>query len=83
MCQTARMRLSVFVELVESEFGAVYAGSLLRSHVLGPLDNRTAREALDAGVDPRTVWFALCEDLDVPLERRWGKEPPGRGRSRT
>ena len=33
--------------------------------------------ALDAGVNPKTVWFAICEEQEIPQERRWGpdKEP--------
>ena len=30
------------------------------------------REALDAGVPPREVWYALCAETDVPVARRHG-----------
>lgn len=60
------------------EFGAAYAGSLAASHVMSALGGRTAEEALAAGVSPREVWEALCDDLDVPEERRHGRERPGR-----
>ena len=45
--------------------------------MLGSLEHRTAAEALDAGVNPKTVWFAICEEQEIPQERRWGpdKEP--------
>jgi hypothetical protein len=47
---------------------------LTRDHVLFELGNRTAEQALADGEPERTVWFALCDALDVPQERRWGRE---------
>ncbi|PID53281.1 MAG: hypothetical protein CSB46_09040 [Micrococcales bacterium] len=38
------------------------------------LDGRTAEEALEAGVPPRQVWEALCDAMDVPVQRRLGKD---------
>mgnify|MGYP001681721294 FL=1 len=71
------MKLSEFWALMEHEFGAGYAPVLARDLVLGSLNHRTAAEALDAGVNPKTVWFAICEEQEIPQERRWGpdKEP--------
>lgn len=40
--------------------------------VLSRVGDRTAAEALAAGVPPREVWLALCAETDVPLERRYG-----------
>ncbi len=60
------------------EFGEAYAGSLARSHVMSSLGGRTAVEALDAGVPPREVWLALCDDMDVPEARRHGRDVPRR-----
>lgn len=54
------------------EFGEVYSGVLLREHWLVTLHS-TPDEAILRGVAPRDVWFALCEDLQVPLERRYGR----------
>jgi Protein of unknown function (DUF3046) len=68
------MRMSDFWRLMDDEFGVAYARSLARDHVLGALDNRTALQALESGVSPREVWLALCADMDVPVERRLGKE---------
>ncbi len=67
------MRLSHFYTLLEDEFGQAYAGSLARDHVLTALGNRTVLAALEDGVPPRTVWEALCVDMDVPAERRLGR----------
>ena len=68
------MRLSKFWSLMNDEFGESYAGSLARDHVVGALGNRTALQALDQGESPRTVWLALCDDMDVPESRRLGVE---------
>ncbi len=68
------MRLSQFWSLMDDEFGTAYAASLARDHTLGSLGGRTADEALVAGVPPREIWFALCDDMDVPAERRHGRD---------
>lgn len=68
------MRLSHFWTLMNDEFGESYAGSLARDHVVGALGNRTALQALEAGEPPRTIWLALCDDMDVPESRRLGVE---------
>jgi hypothetical protein len=66
--------MSHFWTLMEDEFGTAYAGALARDHVVGALDNRTVVQALAAGVPPREVWEALCADMDVPPERRLGRD---------
>jgi len=66
--------MSEFWDLVDAEFGRSYSRTLVRDHVLADLGNRTAEQAIAAGVPPRDVWTALCEDLDVPAERRFGVE---------
>lgn len=63
------MRLTEFHELVEGQFGRVRGGSLLVDHVLTALGGRTARQAIEDGVEPRDVWRALCADFDVPREQ--------------
>lgn len=68
------MRLSHFWDLMNDEFGEGYAGSLARHQVLGVVGDRTALEALEAGVSPRAVWLALCDAMDVPESRRLGIE---------
>jgi len=52
------------------EFGAVRAGSISSDHVFSALDGRTVEQALEAGVDPRDVWRAVCAEFEVPAERR-------------
>lgn len=63
------MRLTEFTELVHTEFGVHGGDSMLADHVLIELGGLTGRAAIDAGVDPRRVWLALCRDFDVPRQR--------------
>ncbi|WP_432563499.1 DUF3046 domain-containing protein [Kineococcus sp. SYSU DK003] len=72
------MRVSEFWTLVEDEFGVGYGRSLAADQHLLALDDRTAREALDAGVEPKQIWLALCDAMDVPDSRRLGRDrrPP-------
>jgi hypothetical protein len=65
------MRRSEFERAVADEFGA-RGGALLADLVLPSLGDRTAVQAMAAGVPPRDVWLALCEETDVPAERRYG-----------
>lgn len=63
------MRLTEFHELVEGQFGAMRASSMLVDHVLTSLGGRTAAQAIEDGVEPRQVWRALCADFDVPRDQ--------------
>lgn len=63
------MRLTEFQELVEGQFGAVSASSMLMDHVLTSIGGRTAAQAIEDGVEPRDVWRALCADFDVPRDQ--------------
>ncbi|MET0237380.1 MAG: DUF3046 domain-containing protein [Kibdelosporangium sp.] len=64
------MRTTVFRNLMAVEFGAVRAEMLARDHVLGALGGRTVDQALNAGVSPKEIWRAVCDDFEVPPERR-------------
>ncbi len=77
-CDADLVRHSDFWRLMDEEFGSGYARSLARGQVVTGLDGRTVEEALAAHVPPREVWFALCEQMDVPVERRHGVAPKGR-----
>jgi hypothetical protein len=72
--QETPVRMSHFWTLMDDEFGQAYAGSLARDHVLGALGDRTALQSIADGVPPRDVWEALCDDMDVPPERRLGRD---------
>ncbi|WP_101617362.1 DUF3046 domain-containing protein [Bifidobacterium margollesii] len=63
-----------FWELLEEVFGRSYGRSLSHDLALSSLDSRTAVEALDDGVEPRVVWNVLCDQMDVPDSRRWGRD---------
>ncbi len=69
------MRLREFWQLVDEVLGSAHGRALTRDLVLLALANRTAVQALDEGVEPREVWHALCDELDIPEPDRWGKDP--------
>ncbi|MVT26200.1 DUF3046 domain-containing protein [Nesterenkonia alkaliphila] len=69
------MRESRFWALMEGEFGGRYAHVLADQLVITSLQ-LTAKQALAAGVPARQVWEELCEQQDVPQERRLGKDNP-------
>ncbi|MEO5534293.1 MAG: DUF3046 domain-containing protein [Pseudolysinimonas sp.] len=74
------MKLSEFTRAVHDEFGA-FGAVLLRDTVIVELGNRTAEQALAAGMPARGVWIALCRVQDVPPDR-WhgaGRPKPTRG----
>lgn len=74
------MRLSEFWRLMDEEFGATYARSLAASQALTAFGGRTVLDLVESGVPPRRVWEALAEQMDVPLERRLGRDRPIRER---
>ncbi|HKG51372.1 MAG TPA: DUF3046 domain-containing protein [Actinomycetales bacterium] len=76
------VRQSEFRQLLEDEFGPAYARTVARDVVVDVLGGRTAEQALAAGARPREVWLALCDTMDVPVERRLGRDPRDRRRAR-
>ncbi|RMI04808.1 DUF3046 domain-containing protein [Cellulomonas triticagri] len=68
------MRYREFWQLVDEVLGSGHGRALVRELVLDRLGNRTAEQALDAGVEPRDVWHALCDALDIPDPQRWGHD---------
>lgn len=59
-----------FWQRMEAEFGSVRAAALAHDHVFAELGGRTVDQALEAGVDARQVWTAVCAAFDIPEERR-------------
>lgn len=53
-------------------FGPVRAPSVAADHVFAALGGRTVSQALDAGIDPKTIWAAVCDTFEVPAELRYG-----------
>jgi hypothetical protein len=67
------MRLSEFWELADAVFGASYSRTLARELHLTALGD-TVSGALEAGVPPRDVWHAWCDEMQVPLRERDGND---------
>lgn len=65
------MKRSEFHRAVDDEFGARGA-ALVADLQLSALGDRTPEQALSAGLDPREIWLALCEAMDVPADHRYG-----------
>jgi hypothetical protein len=55
---------------MEHHIGSTYADSWARDQVLSGLDGRTVHEALDAGLNPKVVWRAVCDALELPARER-------------
>jgi hypothetical protein len=80
--QAVQVRLREFWQLVDEVFGRVHGRALTNDLVLTALDGRTAVAALEDGDEPRTVWHALCDAMDVSDALRFGashrQAPPRR-----
>jgi hypothetical protein len=70
------MKVSEFDRAVAEVFGEAYGRVVVRETVLPELGNRTALEALAAGVLTRDVWLALCKAEEVPRSRWHGAGLP-------
>jgi hypothetical protein len=64
------VRLSEFWARMSDHFGATYARSVARDHVMASLGGRTIEQALEAGEPARQVWRAVCEEFQVPAGKR-------------
>ncbi|NBM14110.1 DUF3046 domain-containing protein [Streptomyces sp. GC420] len=64
------MRLTVFWERMTDYFGAAYADTFARDHVMSELGGRTVYEALDAGWEARSVWQGVCAAMGIPADKR-------------
>ena len=67
------MTLSRFHELLLEEFGEQFSQVVLRDTRLLKFDDKTPDELLAAGLAPKEIWFAICDQLAVPRERWHGK----------
>lgn len=67
------MHESEFWELIDEVFGRSYGRSLACDQRLVALGNMTPLEALEAGEEPRVVWNVLCDQMEIPDSKRWGK----------
>ncbi|GAA0476699.1 MULTISPECIES: DUF3046 domain-containing protein [Streptomyces] len=64
------MRLTDFWQRMTDHFGAAYADTFARDHVMAELGGRTVHEALDAGWSAKEVWRVVCSVMGVPAEKR-------------
>jgi hypothetical protein len=64
------MRLTVFWDKMRAQFGDAYAASVASDYVLSGLGGRTVEQALAEGVEPKTVWRAVCEAFEIPERSR-------------
>lgn len=64
------MRLTVFWQRMNEQFGEVYAASVAQDYVMAELGGRTATQALADGESAKRVWAAVCATFDVPERLR-------------
>jgi Protein of unknown function (DUF3046) len=60
------VRLTVFWERMNAQFGEVYAQSVAKDFVIAGLGGRTVERALADGEDVKKVWRAVSEAFNVP-----------------
>jgi Protein of unknown function (DUF3046) len=64
------VRLTVFWDRMRAQFGDAYAASVAKDYVLADLGSRTVDQALADGIEPKTVWRAVCEAFEIPARAR-------------
>ena len=64
------MKLTQFWERMREQFGPSYADAVARDQVIGSLGGLSPNDALAEGIDPKTVWLAVCEHFEVPSGMR-------------
>lgn len=64
------MRHTEFWARMDEALGPAYARTWAESQVIGTLGGRTVVEALDAGHDPKAVWRAVWQVLELPPSLR-------------
>jgi Protein of unknown function (DUF3046) len=64
------MRLTVFWERMNQQFGEDYAASVAQDYVLSGVGGRTVNQALADGEDVKVIWRAVCDAFDVPNSLR-------------
>jgi hypothetical protein len=60
------VRLTVFWDRMNAQFGEGYAHSVAKDYVLDGLGGRTVDRALADGEDVKKVWRAVCDSFNVP-----------------
>jgi Protein of unknown function (DUF3046) len=65
-----RVRLTLFWQRMNQQFGEVYAASVAKDHVIAELGGRTIEQALAEGESAKNVWAAVCATFEVPEKLR-------------
>ncbi|MEU8796902.1 MULTISPECIES: DUF3046 domain-containing protein [Thermomonosporaceae] len=60
------MRLTVFWDRMNQQFGESYAQSVAKDYVLAELNGRTIEQAFADGEPAKKVWKAVVATFDVP-----------------
>jgi hypothetical protein len=64
------VRLTLFWERMNAQFGEAYAQSVAKDFVLADLGGRTVERALADGEDVKKVWRAVSDAFNVPENLR-------------
>jgi hypothetical protein len=64
------VRLTVFWDRMNVQFGEAYAASVAQDYVLAGIGGRTVNQALADGEDVKAIWQAVCDAFDVPANLR-------------
>lgn len=64
------MRHTEFWHRMERALGPAYARSWSQQFVIAELGERTANDALEAGVPPKEVWRAVWSVLGLPASEK-------------
>ena len=64
------VRHTEFWDRMEQALGGGYYKVWAGQFVMSDLDDRTAQEALDAGVPAKDVWAAVWKALELPARER-------------
>ncbi|MGI5322194.1 DUF3046 domain-containing protein [Actinomadura nitritigenes] len=64
------MRLTVFWDRMNQQFGEAYAQSVAKDYVMAELGGRTIEQALADGEPAKRVWQAVVATFDVPSRLR-------------
>ncbi len=64
------MTITEFWARLDQVLGTAYSRSWAELTVLGALEGRTTREAIDAGMAPKVVWAAVHRQLELPESER-------------
>jgi hypothetical protein len=64
------VRVTEFWERMREQFGPVYASAVAKDQVISSLGGRSPEAALEAGIDPKQVWLAVCEHFELPVNIR-------------